>query len=433
MLTIKNEKGLSASHHSIHLIQVSDMQKLVGAVTADATLALDKKEELLGALGQLAALPIEETEMWTGDYRNHRMIKKSLHTLRFVPSGWVNETQTMDAPRETVERNWAVLRALDACRATLVAQVKKHNIPAWHQYAHEKEPKLAFHDLPSASAVKKLKDVVVEEAGAHTAARAGRAFAIWMGAARTVGYMDTKKNPAGAAGARLFESAAAAERTARAARFGDDKDRGPAAIVELAIEPVALDGGAGRPEPVLAELARLERDQLQEALESASLDRIRSMLGEASAPEPEAAPLDATTLKELEIAGAQDGWAVWMDYSGAHANKEHAGFLNQRDGVGPLVGAVLHESKDKAERKTGYWHSSAQAALLRVTARPVAIASMIGAANVAPVELAIDHEMEVAQAKALKKANADSLRERAKALESGAVQPVARPRAGRRL
>jgi len=436
-----NEKGLNASFGSLSFIRSNSLRDLIAAAQKDSQISESDRAAALALLARVQAeLPLESRHHW----HDLGQTDKQVHIVPFFPHGWVNETQIADISLESMNAHIDLIKQLHALRAPLTALCKTHKIAHpdfspeqlahWRHSAEELEKmakKTPMDAIPGAAAIKKIETAVIEEAGPAQSARAGHAFAIWMGDRRDTGYMDTKKRPAGAAGARLFESAEAAARTARAASFGDGKAKGPAAIVQLAIEPIALEPGHATPTEIMGALAHIEQAQLQAAIEAVSLDRIRELLGVSPAPVAPDDPLP--NLDSNSLAGAQSGWAVWRDYRSDQHPHQTAGFVNQRDGLGPLVGAVLFELLQTAERKLNAWSRSQSDAILRVVARPVEIVALLGSPYVAPLENAIEHERAMAEKAALARANADSLRARAQLLESGAAQPTPARRRSNRL
>jgi hypothetical protein len=248
-------------------------------------------------------------------------------------------------------------------------------------------------------------------------AKGGHAWAIWMGSAREQGYMDDKKRPAGASAARLFESEAAALRTAKAAKFGGE--RGPAAIVRVGVECqeiVKSEPGANCAAPKM-QMALREARELDAVLEEASLEEIRRVLGEA----PEIEEAESSMPKEGSLAGREDGYACWVDVPSSNGNAGRCGFLNIRNELGPLLGAALRATPEGAQSKSGYWNSNT--AIVKVSCAPISVDAKLGEPEIASLQTAIAWEAAESAKAALQKQGAQALKDRASKLESGAAQP----------
>ena len=392
---LKNEKGLFARQERLSIVDADDFARL-------------------SALA--ASRPCPAAQPWLADLRGvcedagsgWGKSKRTLMCLGNMPGGFVNESQPWAVDRSGLARSWEAYGRLRegwaAARSELAA-------------AGAQEKTLAEMDkaLPSKAALAKLSKLSVEEREPGWQAKGGLAWAVWMGSERELGYMDGKKRPAGAASARLFESAAAATRTAKAADFGGE--RGPAAIVRLRVECVAIERERGSPkcDPVRLQMARREAEELRDSLEESSLEQIRHALGEASSamssePAPEPPPAGS-------LAGREEGFACWV------GGQDEGGFLNIRSGTGPLTGALLHANLAKS-MQAGW----GDMAVVRVACWPEAIEAKIGEPNASSLGAAIAWEQEVARAEALRRQDADALRRRASELESGAAQPRRRAR-----
>lgn len=401
---IKNEKGLNGACHEIALAPVSALKR-VAEIKAGAH-GLSEEEAALAAkmASLLLSLPGRGSKDWYNSKNNTDWVK-----LKAWPSGWANAQQPYEGSEAQVRQEWALV--------SQAREMLSKAQPALKKIGQD----LANLDdkLPKASAIKRMAGWTVEAAGAETAARAGEAWAIWMGGARELGYMDGKKRPAGAAGARLFESEKAALRTAKAARFGSD--RGPAAIVRLIIEPLEVMPGAKGMDAVRAELSRLESEELSRSMEEASLERLREALGEAPAPAPQ-------IMDSGSLAGAEEGFARWV--SGGD-EKAQAGFLNYDQRPGPLAGAQLHPTERGARDASYWWGALSEDGVARVRARPIEIGELIGEPNVKELSKAIEIERDHREAQALARADQEALKARAAALQSGEATPA--PRRSRSL
>lgn len=400
---VKNEKGLfaSPSHEYIATAAVEGAQKVaehLGDEVAKQWLADLRK-----------AYPTTEQR---GYWKNQSTVLVSAP----VPGGMGNETAKWEQSASDLRSSWDALERLASSRAKALAGLDKaaQSLPTLAE-----QLKAIDDGLPKKALWARVKKYTLEELEPGWEAKGGDAWAIWMGSPREQGYMDDKKRPAGAASARLFESAAAAERTAKAAKFGGD--RGPAAIVKLrvqALEIVSSQPGA-KCEAVRQTIAAREAQDIRDALEEASLDDIRLALGEPASEPQEALEAPA----EGSLAGREDGYACWVDFS--HQEHARSGFVNIRSQLGPLTSAVLKATEKAASQKTTYWGEST---IVKVSCSPVEISAVIGEPALSSVKAAIAWEQSVAASEALKKQDADTLRQRAQALSSGEAAPRRRAR-----
>lgn len=399
---IKNEKGLNGACYPIALAKAESMREALKAARANPALSEAEKASATELANLILALP------GRGSGRGRE--KDAWVCLRAWPSSWVNGQQPFAGTEEEARQEWEMVAKARALMSKALPAFEK---VGWSL-------KELDESLPKASAIKRMANWKVEAAGAQAAARAAQAWAVWMGGPRELGYMDGKKRPAGAASARLFESASAALRTAKAAKFGGD--RGPAAIVRLMIEPLEIVGDSNGLDAVRSELARAEGEALERSMEEASLERLRQMLGEAPA-----APVQ--TIEAGSLAGAEEGYARWAGVGPGHPEVE-AGFLSYAGTPGPLAGALLHAT-ERGARATGYYYSSAEEGVVKVRARPMEICELIGEPNVKELGKAIEIERDREEAESLAKAGEGALKARAAALQSGAAQPA--PRRSRSL
>jgi len=135
---------------------------------------------------------------------------------------------------------------------------------------------------PDWAPISRLKTLLghlsVEEANASNGLSATDCFAIFL--TEEDGYLNDKGEIAPLAGARLFESVAAAQRTIRSQK------REKAIVVKIHAQAIAVvaetlpESGIGAFGKVLAET---EARQLQEALAHASLDQLRQRVTELEA------------------------------------------------------------------------------------------------------------------------------------------------------
>lgn len=399
---IKNEKGLNGACQPIALAPVSALQKIAQGVDDGAHGLTEAEAKLASEMAALLlSLPGRGAKHWHNKGNDWVL-------LQAWPSGWANAQQAVKTSMAEVKKEWEVVAKARALLPKAAPALKKIG----------RELAELDESIPKAPAIKRMGAWTVEEAGPEAAARSAEAFAIWMGGPRELGYMDGKKRPAGAASARLFESAGAALRTAKAAGF--DVRRGPAAIVRLLIEPLEVVGESRGMNAVRAELSRIESEALERSMEEASLERLREALGEAPPPEIQ-------TIEEDSLAGAEEGYARWT----VGWRENEAGFLNYDTTPGPLGGAMLHATEAQA-RQQGYYQTSAtEDGVAKVRARPIEICERLGEPNVKELSKAIEIERDREQAEALAKVGQEALKARAEALRSGAAQPA--PRRSRSL
>lgn len=402
-ITIKNEKGLNAtSCYEKSLIEVEKIEKMKVALKIGLEKGLMTEAE-----HQLATAFLQQIESLPGRSEPGYYSRKISVTYVGWPTGWGNEHNPVNTTKENVEKEWETLKAI---RAQYKKAVVIFDKVSW-------DLKELDTNLPKESSLKKSASWIVEEVDPNAAARAGFGWAIWMGSPRELGYMDGKKRPAGAASARLFESEAAAVRTAKAARFGTD--RGPAAIVKLMIEPLELVESSGGGDEVRAEMARIESASITQALEEASLERLQAVLGDSSAVNV-AIPEDP----EGSLAGSDTGYALWRGYK----DMDGSGYVNYNGGAGPLNGALLRSSLKDVKNNMYSYGAVEGHTVVKVKARPVEIGQLIGEPNVKELNEAIELEHQRQEAASLSKANVEALKARAAALQSGAAQPAPRRR-----
>lgn len=394
--TVKNDKGLFSSPATNYL-NAEDFEAI--------KTTLHDKPEWQSWLAEFVAACHLQYHGWSKE----SYPKRHTYQLSNVPGGFSNETHLWSQTPEELRAIWK--RSADL-RASMPSF---KNLPA-----HLNEALKSLESaLPKKATFERMNGFILTHLEPGWEAVGGEAWAIWMGSARELGYMDDKKRPAGAAAARLFESQAAAERTARAARFGSD--RGPAAIVRLVVECEAIvesDPGATCAAP-RHQIAQRESREIADSLEEASLDDIRRALGESpseSIPSAEPPP-------EGSLAGRETGFACWVD---SDHGRVDCGFSNIRGDLGPLTGAILKPNAKAASQASGSWRG--RASVVQVSCRPVSIDALIGEPQVSALKAAIAWEGQQAAEAALQKQSADALKQRAAALESGAAQPRRRSR-----
>jgi hypothetical protein len=401
---VKNEKGLFAGA-SAAWMKTSNMEALEKA----ASKANDESAKAWLASLREVFCKRERKTQW-----GHSI--DELHALP-IPGGLGNETAQWDQGAVELQEAWVKMEACVLARPKALAALDK---AAAGNEVLKHHLKNLDDQLPKKATMARVRKYTLEDLVPGWEARGGDAWAIWMGSPREQGYMDDKKRPAGAASARLFESAAAAERTAKAAKFGSD--RGPAAIVKLrveALEIVSSEKGS-KCEAVRQCIAEREGQEIRSALEEASLDDIRLALGEAPSSEPQERLIAP---QEGSLAGREDGYACWVDVDHERCSKR--GFVNIRSELGPLTSAVLKPTEKAAAQKSSYW---GEVSVVKVSCSPVEIAALIGEPALSSVNAAIAWEQSVAASEALRKQDADTLRQRAAALSSGEAAPRRRVR-----
>lgn len=292
-------------------------------------------------------------------------------------------------------------------RTVLEVKSEIDGVLMWHERVKKnaavwiflkKAAKIEKDRIPSMAKIKKIKEEWrIEEYSDAKAAEPGYGWAIWMGSARNLGYMDDKKRAAGAGSARLFESEAAALKTAKSARFGDEgSERGPCAVVKMFIEPIEVLNENGVNSAIIQEvIKRKEAMELREALEYGNVEGIQAALEDLEIPD--------VKLRNA-LAGQEEGLAFWVknNYYGQDGDE---GFLNYRNQVGPLNGATIHKLNSKKEV---YYDGAIK---VRVRIRPVEIGTKIGEPDVKDVEQAIEFEQSQIDYEVLKRQTKETLKE----------------------
>lgn len=316
---LKNKKGLSAYGTPNNVAKDSDVASLASQSANPAC------EELARTLQRL---PLSPDGAWR---------------MCWLPaSGWGNEShETQGDPGDAL----AAFEALPSIAAAL-AKAKPH-LPA--KIAKDME------SFPSKATCQKLLEISVEQGGPEAFASEGEGWAVWMEAGQ--GWMDDKKRPGPLGAARMFESAAGCLRTAKAACFGSNHGRGPAAIVKIALEPIGFDPSSPidsrvvDADPVRASIARREAKEIGEAIETGA------------------------AVCHDETSGCSFGWATWIFHP--NSSNEKAGFVSHRNTLGPLCGAQL------SNEPVRQWGASC---LVNVRLRPTDIFERLGDAPAALVE-----------------------------------------------
>ena len=342
---VRNEKGLHGSFwNSVFEIAPEESFREVrgaweGAGGKDGALG-----EVLGVLETRATL-------------NAASVRMACRGFKWWPTGWVNESETQVGFGVSAKELSDDLRA-----GARLSEI-------WKDASREARGlgvSIGNWKLPPGAA--KAGSWEVFEAGETLNAAPCSGWAIWMEEGR--GWMDDRKRPAKRCSeARLFESQAAAARTAKAARFGDGRERGPCALVRVDLEARSVHS---RHESESAPLTGLDgamarRDE--EELERALSEGLEVALCEGDVSE-------------------FTGWATWGAYpSGEEGEEGRAGFLNIRGGFGPLSGADLSPTPERARSK-GNWRAVSWA-VVGILARPVEVSERIGAAEAAEVEEAV--------------------------------------------
>lgn len=359
MFSLSNEKGLMARFEVIPIIKKEVVEKLA------------EREDALGDFLRVLSKGCGTNKIW-----NSMSTKKADEWLTAPPwpTSWANESGTAEGTEADWEATKVFMRRLREGLDEHGEELKKEAEKIDERLSGERLEGM-WSRVPSAKQIAKVsKEARVKEAGAEAFARGGTAWAIWM--EKEKGYMDAKKRGSGIEKARLFESSAAAKRTAVAARFGEGKERGPAAVVEIAIEATAIiecEGSASeRTNPVRAELARREAEELTRALD---------FEGETT-----------------EARGDEWGEAIALWLMHPWKEGEYAGFRNARGCEGPLAGAQLYDEKS--------WRSALRGsdAGVRVRVRPTRVSERLGEAPAKEVEEKIARGAAALAGEALRRA-----------------------------
>ena len=384
-------------------------------------------------------------------------------SLTHFPDSWLSGTRTslVESDPASVEREWALTRELVALRSKLIALCAGMGDPV--------DPKAeAFSALPKAIQLRRLEGARVVESGPEHSARAAEGYAIWMGAPQKLGYLGRTAQPIGTAGARLFETLGIARDFAKKHHFGapvpgapQSAFNGPIAIVRLLIAPTALEpGSADAPEVSLA-IARAQAQEIQDAMElglaelflaqqdaEAQARAAATVAALGGAVSPPSAPLAKTPPKGKEKpakakppaarrgrAWAQDAYALWLDFREGESGMR-AGFAGRRTACQPLAAAQLFRSAKQAL----LFHQSATAdrAVVRVRARPVAIEEVLGDLDIVALQNAIAQERallaeEAENRERIRRAREERERMQSAEPASGSEEPVKSGRGSRRL
>lgn len=374
---VRNDKGLCAGHSPALIIAGHELAELQSRLGALAEPIPDKDREILSrALSDLASLPYE-----TSPAQAHRPPNKAMISL----AGWNNAAQPLPLSAAAFDEQTRRLLSL--------ARAKPDLLRLAHLLHGERSLGFALERVPSESSLLKIASHRVEPIGAESNAAPSEGYAIWMEQGQ--GWMDLKKRPSGLQSARLFESEAAAERTAKAAGFGDGARRGPAAIAQIALEPIEIVRRSPNAGIVAADGAISAREA---ALLASAL-----ALGDAFSLE------SAESLSSQGLASAEEGYAFWS--RSPSEDDSPSGFLNKDQTRGPLSGAMLFDSEGRAASfgVGGYYRGEFEFAIAKVRARPVSVASRLGAAPAALVEASCSLERDRALREALAKAPPSSI------------------------
>lgn len=306
----------------------------------------------------------------------------------FLPVGWCSDPQPFPLSPGDIH---AQTRALISISDLIPALPSIQGIPDAAALAEEIFSSLPL--LPSRASLQRMGSLSIQAFDSGTNAEAREARAVWMHAAHA--WMGPSCRPGGISSARLFESLSSTQRSCLQSGFGDPSSRrGGCAIVRCSIEPVSVAAQSPGTDssPILASIARREAELI------------------ASAARP---GMDgfAETGFEASLAFAEEGFAFWSQ--SPDEEQSPSGFLNSKGIRGPLSGASLFPSVDKAlffglrtHAFRGDW------AIVKTRARPVQIEARIGFAPASAVERACSLELARAQLAAIDNASAPPPRSR---------------------
>lgn len=371
----KNDKGLCAGFVPVPLISGAALDSLRELLSdPPASLPPSAAESLHALESALRSLPLR-----------HAYASTPLVFFFASLSGWNNASEPIPLSAAEFLAQTGALEILSSRRAEFRDALALLPPPL-------AEPLLAALPLaPSLPALRKIRSYRIEDIGAESNAAPAEGFALWM--ERGQGFMDLAKRPAGLSSARLFESPSAAERTAKAAGFGDSGSRGPCAVVRVAIEPISVESRSRPGAPLGALEAAIS------AHEASLLEMALSMGGSFSPQAAEAARSDS-------LAGSSLGHAFWS--CSPDEPRFPSGFLNKAHSRGPLSGATLFPSPERAESfgVAGLYRGDYAIALARL--RPLRVESRLGAAPASAVEAACSLERERALLEALARSGSGS-------------------------
>ena len=365
--TLQNKKGLFARCSPVALIYADRLDALRKLIQEQQIPVHDPLAQLVPLLAQLPC-----TLSISGQYPS--LAKNLAVGFHCIPQSWVNETQEIDLYESQAQKEQELAPAIarlyaqtfDGIELRLGSSLAQTITTLFEGKSPTRRALPIGFLAPKSAVLKNLSEAVIKPAGPEVNAQDGIGWAIWM--ERGQGWMDHKKRPAQACSeARLFESAAAALRTAKAAGFGSNtSSRGPALIVQIALEPVEILVRETRNGTNLAviegALAKRESDEIEKAL----------LLDWESALTPSAQDLKPGTF---------EGCAIWIE--GNRQTQTTSGFKNQRNDAGPLGGAQLHSNTAQALQHLTWYNNGC--CIVKIIARPTAISENLEQANTAPV------------------------------------------------
>lgn len=203
---------------------------------------------------------------------------------RLPPCGWSNSMQTIEISADMLLQQWKsfenITKAITVFQNTLNFSDDDN-----HFFQHSKCSQFFTSlkaALPSKFNFQSTSKYLISDFSPLDYHRSNEAFAIFM-AGSSKGFMNDSKKAASIGCARLFESKAAALRTAKAANFGATslQTRGPAFIVQLDVQAqyCAFTSDKKTPAGCIQEhFALLEAKAIENAIEESSFNTLLERL-----------------------------------------------------------------------------------------------------------------------------------------------------------
>lgn len=348
------------------------------------------------------------------------------YCITLPPNGWSNSINKINLSPEALLKQWECLEKI----LTAIDSIKKHfklktqeDLPLIKLSGISRFIAIIDSHVPKNFKLDKANKYLITPFSPLDYHRSNNAFAIFM-AGTEKGFMNDNKKPTAIGSVRLFESKAAAERTAKAALFGSPSGgRGPALIVQLEVtaQNVAFTiDSKPATGSILEHFALLEAKEIENAIEDASFNSLlqRLQIMDPSAHEniikslpcahnenisndnelfktsPHSSTNAITTAAKLPPtieaqysyltqACTQNlgGFAIWqyIPEKNYFTSDEQMGYLDKHDSKGRISGASFELNEKTAQRKVqSYSWGLAQSAAVYARLRPCAIVGMLG-------------------------------------------------------
>jgi hypothetical protein len=310
---LTNEKGLFCSPEWKPILTVAAHARLANWLRENPP-GIEMKEEekhryseAARVLNLIATMPVHEpwhNSLLPGDYAPSKMTEPrygsaksySIMSVSVGSNKSSHKTAVTGGPKEW---GWEAMAAIDSGFGTKglkhIADLAKNQtgemtLPSSSVLARVKKQQQAFND----------GRITVTNNSAEDALSSAAAAVIFLGREKGIGgYVDKHDQAGPIGGARLFESPAAAARTARAHGW-----QGKCIIALVRVQLVGLDVSADHQvkgsEPLMAAIAKVEREALWEALNRATIEDLTEQLESRKSDDATAgteAPIDATPKK----------------------------------------------------------------------------------------------------------------------------------------